>query len=100
MDSSPWCWIRHPNDLTPDEVLSRLGGAVKSACGSWEATLLSVSPYLFADPESPFIRQLVGIYQDITGDTQTPPQVTGGGTYARMFKNHVAFGPCSPPILP
>ena len=88
--------IRHPNDITPDEALSRLGSAVKSACGSWEATLLSVSPYLFADPESPFIRQLVGIYQDITGDTQTPPQVTGGGTYARMFKNHVAFGPLFP----
>ena len=34
--------------------------------------------------------------EDITGDTQTPPQVTGGGTYARMFKNHVAFGPLFP----
>ena len=88
--------IRHPNDITPDEVLSRLGGAVKAACGSWETAFLSVSPYLFADPESPFIRQLVGIYRDITGDTHTPPQVTGGGTYARMFKNHVAFGPLFP----
>ena len=69
---------------------------VKAACGSWETAFLSVSPYLFADPESPFIRQLVGIYRDITGDTHTPPQVTGGGTYARMFKNHVAFGPLFP----
>lgn len=68
----------------------------KAACGSWETAFLSVSPYLFADPESPFIRQLVGIYRDITGDTHTPPQVTGGGTYARMFKNHVAFGPLFP----
>ncbi len=94
--------IRHPNDITPDEILSRLQGSVQGCCGEWTVTLPSVSPYLFEDPDGPFIRQLVGIYRDITGDTQTPPQVTGGGTYARMFKNHVAFGPLFPtdPPLP
>ena len=25
--------IRHPNDISPEEVLSRLNGAVKAACG-------------------------------------------------------------------
>ena len=87
--------IRHPNDITPDEILSRLQGSV-GACASWSVTLPSVSDYLFEDPNSPFIQQLVGIYRDITGDMDTPPQVTGGGTYARMFKNHVAYGPLFP----
>lgn len=94
--------IRHPNDITPDEILARLRNSVQNCCGGWTVTMPSVSQYLFQDPDSPFIQKLVGIYRDVTGDTSTPPQVTGGGTYARMFQNHVAFGPLFPtdPPLP
>lgn len=92
--------IRHPNDITPAEILTRLQDAVGAA--GWETALPSVSGYLFQDPEGPFIQQLMRIYRDITGDRETPPQVTGGGTYARMFPNHVAYGPLFPtdPPLP
>ena len=35
---------------------------------------------------------LMEIYQKHTGDTETPPIITGGGTYARAMKHGVAYG--------
>ncbi|MGL6169545.1 MAG: M20/M25/M40 family metallo-hydrolase, partial [Fusobacteriaceae bacterium] len=38
------------------------------------------------------ITALSKAYQKVTGDTQSKPETTGGGTYARAMKNVVAFG--------
>ena len=48
-------------------------------------------PVCFA-PDSPLVSALAGVYREETGD-DTPPQVIGGGTYARAMDNIVAFGP-------
>ncbi|MCQ2794256.1 MAG: Sapep family Mn(2+)-dependent dipeptidase [Bacilli bacterium] len=48
--------------------------------------------HLYRDPSSPLIKTLMKAYQDETGDTKTPPVVTGGGTYAHHLNNTVAFG--------
>ena len=50
--------------------------------------------YLPAD--DPFIVTLMDIYREHTGDTDSKPMVIGGGTYARMFDNCVAFGSSFP----
>ena len=51
---------------------------------------------IFMDPESPMIRTLMEVYQQNTGDTESRPQVIGGGTYARASENVVAFGALFP----
>ena len=42
------------------------------------------------DPDSPMIKTLLGVYQEETGDTQTPIMAIGGGTYAKEAQNTVA----------
>lgn len=56
-------------------------------------TLLSDSQGFKLDPESDMIKVLVNAYSSVTGDTQSKPICTPGGTYAREFSNCVAFGP-------
>ena len=51
------------------------------------------SPRHFVDPHSDFIKKLMTSYQEITGDYESKPFTIGGGTYARVMKNAVAYGP-------
>lgn len=51
------------------------------------------SPRHFVDPNSEFITKLMNAYQEISGDYETKPFTIGGGTYARIMKNAVAYGP-------
>ena len=51
---------------------------------------------IYKPADEPFIRTLMSIYQEHTGDTESQPLVIGGGTYARAFDNVVAFGACFP----
>ena len=53
----------------------------------------SYSPRHFVDPNSDFIKTLMTSYQEITNDYETKPFTIGGGTYARIMKNAVAYGP-------
>ncbi len=56
----------------------------------------SYSPRHFVSTKSALVRGLMSAYQDITGDTKTKPFTIGGGTYARIMPNAVAFGPNFP----
>jgi len=47
----------------------------------------------FVDPESDLVKTLHQAYIKYTNDDKTPLLTIGGGTYARSFKNAVAFGP-------
>ena len=51
------------------------------------------SPRHFVDPNSEFINKLMNAYQEISGDFESKPFTIGGGTYARIMKNAVAYGP-------
>lgn len=53
------------------------------------------SPVFMAE-DSPMIKTFVDVYRENTGDTESKPQVIGGGTYARAMKNIVAFGALYP----
>ncbi len=55
--------------------------------------LLSSSNGFIMDKDSVMIQSLVKAYQEVTGDTTSKPICSAGGTYAREFKNCVAFGP-------
>lgn len=85
--------IRHPVTLDPDACVKTLTQTWKG--GGFDLADLSVSPALYVPVDHPLVATLMGVYQELTGD-MTPPQVMGGGTYARTLPCAVAFGPGMP----
>ena len=45
--------------------------------------------------ESPLVQKLLSVYSRCTGQT-AHPKCIGGGTYAKMIPNTLAFGPIFP----
>ncbi|NLN82919.1 MAG: dipeptidase PepV [Firmicutes bacterium] len=83
--------IRYPvtiEDFSPhrDTLLANL-----EKCG-FEVKNVRMGKPLFVPPESPLIKTLSAVYEEITGDTENKPTTMGGGTYAKNFDNCVAFG--------
>jgi succinyl-diaminopimelate desuccinylase len=68
------------------EVLSQYG----------EYKELGYSKVHYVSKGSELVQSLLKAYQDVTGDLTTPPMTIGGGTYARMIPNAVAFGAMLP----
>ena len=50
---------------------------------------------LYMPPEHPLVEKLLKVYSDCTGLEPTPKSI-GGGTYAKMIPNVLAFGPIFP----
>ncbi len=46
--------------------------------------------------DDPHIAKLMQVYKEYTGDTEAKPLGMGGTTFAKAFKNAVAFGPTFP----
>ncbi|QIK69515.1 Sapep family Mn(2+)-dependent dipeptidase [Erysipelothrix sp. HDW6C] len=51
---------------------------------------------IYMEKDSPYIKQLMKAYQDVTGDLESQPITSGGATYARAMDNVVAFGALLP----
>lgn len=47
---------------------------------------------VFLDPKGEMIQILEGVYREHTNDHTSPLITMGGGTYAKAFENHVAYG--------
>lgn len=47
---------------------------------------------VFVDPHSDFIQALLAAYREVTGDMESQPLHSGGGTYAKSFDHCVAYG--------
>lgn len=80
------CDIRYPAACSQDDVLSAI-----EKCGI-EYTVEHAQPPLYNDVNSPMIRTLCGVYNEVTGKNVRPVAI-GGGTYARALKFGAAFGP-------
>lgn len=50
----------------------------------------------FLPKDGELVSTLMEVYRDVTGDKDSRPVSMGGGTYAKLFKNAVAFGPVFP----
>lgn len=50
----------------------------------------------YVPKDSLLVTKLMEAYQESTGDYENEPQVIGGGTYAKIIDQAVAFGPCFP----
>lgn len=61
----------------------------------FEKTVGVYKDKLYMSADSPLVTRLLGVYRECTGD-QSPPKAIGGGTYAKMVPNVLAFGPIFP----
>ncbi|MBQ9992069.1 MAG: Sapep family Mn(2+)-dependent dipeptidase [Firmicutes bacterium] len=75
----------------------RIEGRLQEIClnNNWGYKLLGQKAPLDAGKDSPLVRTLNSVYNDIM-DSSAEPIAIGGGTYSRAFRNFVAFGPVFP----
>ena len=73
------------------------GPQVKAAFeeAGFTETVLTHKKGLYMAPDSELIQKLLGVYAKCTGLPARPKSI-GGGTYAKMLPNVVAFGPVFP----
>ncbi len=82
--------MRVPHEVTPEFISDKLNNAIKDF--GLNETHQSIKA-LYVDPNSDLIQSLHNAYVEFTGDHIHKPQAIGGGTYAKMMPNCVAFGP-------
>lgn len=85
--------IRYPRGGDPEMVALR----VREAAEAYGLEILEEKrlPMLYVSKQSDLVRTLMRVYEAQTG-RRTEPLAIGGGTYAKAFRNMVAFGPVFP----
>lgn len=85
--------VRYPVTWSGEEVKGKLQEAAER--GGFKLADWKDSKPLYVPKDDPLIETLVSVYRAETGD-ERPPESIGGGTYARVLKKGVAFGPGFP----
>lgn len=85
---------RYPVTKTYDMCGPQLMAAFEAA--GFHLTSATRKNRLYMSPDSELIQRLMKVYTECTGDTTAQPKSIGGGTYAKMLPNVVAFGPIFP----
>lgn len=85
--------IRIPVLKEKEEVLSLLKRSTSKY--KLELEVLDSLPPLYVPEDHPLVQTLRMVYEEVVQQNSTPLS-TGGATYARGFKNFVAFGPLFP----
>ena len=85
--------IRYPKNGIPEVVET----TVKNVAEKYGLDILKCSSenVLYVPKDSELVQKLMKVYKDNTGRDDQPLAI-GGGTYAKMFPNMVAFGPTFP----
>lgn len=81
---------RYPKSTTGEKIFDQLREIAAEYGAEFREGRNEAPFYMPAD--KPEVQACLSAYRDITGD-MTEPYTLGGGTYARHFKNAVAFGP-------
>ena len=82
--------VRYPVSKTGEGVYEALMPAIDA--NGLGVVKESDKPPLYYSEDEPFVRTLMDVYRENTGDADSKPIVIGGGTYARSFPRAVAFG--------
>ncbi len=82
--------IRFPVTMSVKSVLKAMAGRMEDENGRIEITGRTEPLYFPVD--SQLVSGLLSAYQEVTGDYDSKPIVTGGGTYAKGIRNTIAFG--------
>lgn len=83
--------IRSPITMNPSILEKKLKDIAKNV--DMECELLNYNPHFYMPLDDPLIQLLTEVYQEISGDIESKPKAHGGGSYARILKNFVPFGP-------
>jgi predicted dipeptidase len=86
--------IRIPVTIPKDEVVAKLN-VVAQEYGLEYREYDWIAP-IYLPLNHFLIRTLMNVYRQVTGDTTSEPESSGGATYARAIDNCVAFGPMLP----
>ncbi len=84
--------LRYPIHWDKEAFLKRL----QEKAGSIKVKVMKDSTPHYVAKDTVLVKTLHEAYQKYTQDTKTPLLTIGGGTYARAFKNVVAFGMLMP----
>ena len=85
--------IRYPVKADGQELKNRALNCRRPAGITVEVPNVGKTHY--TDPESEIVKTLLRVYREETGDNSRPMAI-GGGTYAKVIRNGVAFGPGLP----
>lgn len=85
--------IRYPVTVEEKEVTERIRDIFEKEGFDFE--VMAHDGPLYFPKDTPLIEKLMAVYTKETGD-QREALAIGGGTYAKMMKNIVAFGPLLP----
>ncbi len=83
------CDIRYPVTYKLEDFIGNIEKAVEPI--GFKVEVLAHDVPLYVEKDSHLVSTLRQIYEDKTGDKSEPISM-GGGTYAKAFKNTVAFG--------
>jgi acetylornithine deacetylase/succinyl-diaminopimelate desuccinylase-like protein len=86
--------IRIPVTIPKDEVVGKLSVVAQEY--GLEYREYDWIPPIYLPLNHSLIRALMNAYRQVTGDTTSEPESSGGATYARAIDNCVAFGPMLP----
>lgn len=88
--------IRYPKNGDADFILKK----VREAAESYGLEILKTerTEMLYVPQESEIVKKLMSVYRETVGEEQKALAI-GGGTYAKMFPNMVAFGPVFPGMI-
>ena len=81
---------RYPVTKTVDDCAPAIKAAFEAA--GWALDQSVHKQKLYYPAQAPLVQALLGVYRDATGD-RSAPKCIGGGTYAKVLPNTVAFGP-------
>lgn len=82
--------VRYPVTCTDESVLSGIEQTIRE--GRIGIVTRMVHYPIYMDMDDPMVVKLMDAYREETGDDKAEPMVIGGGTYAKMFDNILAFG--------
>ncbi|WP_363472377.1 M20 family metallopeptidase [Companilactobacillus musae] len=82
--------LRIPVKVDHDQLIQQVSDAVAKFDMKYE-NFDYVAP-LYVPTDSELVQTLMQTYQDLTGDTESKPAISGGATFARTMHNCVAFG--------
>ena len=82
--------IRYPVSCTGEQVISGIEETLGS--GRIGMVINMVQKPLYVEPDDPDVIAMMDAYRKNTGDTKSQPMTIGGGTYAKMVGNIIAFG--------
>lgn len=81
--------MRVPHEVTDEQLTHAIESKIQ-AYGLSQSHHLGKALYM--DPQGELVSTLHQSYVEFTGDHENQPQAIGGGTYAKMMPNCVAFG--------